>query len=273
MAVTGSTTGGALARALRAEWTKLRTVRSTTWAGAALVVGTIGLSALTCVSTSTEGGSPASPGDDDIVLFSLAGVYLGQIAVVALSTLAITSEFGTGLIRSTFTAMPRRRTVLLAKAAVVTSLTLVLGIATSTVSFLVGQALLHGRGYVYENGYPAASLADGPTLRAVVGTGIYLGTLALLGLGVGTIVRHTAGAVSAVLAVLFVPQIMIGLLSDEAADVIQRATPMSAGLSLQQTTARADNVPIGPWAGLAVAGAWAGAALLTGLWLVHRRDA
>ena len=276
MAVGPEMTDGTLARAVRAvraEWAKLRTVRSTTWAGVALVVGTIGLSALACLSSSTDGGSPGSPGDDDIVLSSLSGVYLGQIAVVALATLAITSEFGTGLIRGTFTAMPRRRTVLLAKAVVVTSLTLVLGIATSIVSFLVGQTLLHGRGYVHANGYPAASLGDGATLRAVLGTGLYLGAVALLGLGVGTIVRHTAGAVSAVLALLFVPQIMIGLVSDRAADVIQSITPMSAGLSLQQTTVRADNVPIGPWAGLAVAGAWAGAALLTGLWLIQRRDA
>jgi ABC-2 type transport system permease protein len=260
-------------RALEAEWTKLRSVRSTSWALLALVVGTIGLSALTCASTSTEGGSPGSPGDDDIVLFSLAGVYLGQIAVVALATLAITSEYATGTIRSTFAAMPRRMTVLSAKTVVVGSIALVVGLATSVASFVVGQSILHANGYVYEAGYPSASLGDGATLRAVVGTGLYLGIVALLSLGIGAMVRHTAGAISTVLGLLLVPQIMIGLLPDDAADVVQTVTPMSAGLALQQTTARADNVPIGPWAGLAVACAWAVAALCVGLWLVRRRDA
>jgi ABC-2 type transport system permease protein len=265
--------GGPFGRALRAEGTKVRSVRSTTWALLALVVGTVGLSALACASASTEGGSPGSPGDDDIVLFSLAGVYLGQIAVVVLATLAITSEFATGLVRSTFAAIPRRATVVAAKAAVVTAIVLVVGVATCVGSFYVGQWILRGNGYTYEGGYPTASLSDPVTLRAVTGTGLYLGALALLSLGVGAAVRHTAGAISSILALLFVPQIMIGLLPDDTADVIQSVTPMSAGLALQQTTARADNVPIGPWAGLAVACAWAAAALVAGLWLVHRRDA
>jgi ABC-2 type transport system permease protein len=261
-----------LGRALRAEWTKVRTVRSTTWAMLALVVGTIGLSALTCATTSTEGGSPTSPGDDDIVLFSIAGVYLGQIAVVAFATLAITAEFATGTIRSTFAAMPRRATVVAAKAVVVTTLALVVGMATCVGSFLIGQWILRGNGYVHEGGYPAASLTDAVTGRAVFGTGLYLGVLAVLSVGIAAVVRHTAGAVSAVLAVLFVPQIMIGLLPDHTGDLIQSSTPMSAGLSVQQT-AHADSVPIGPWARLAVAGAWAAGAMLGGVWLVCRRDA
>jgi ABC-2 type transport system permease protein len=260
-------------RTLRAEWTKLRTVRSSTWAALALVVGTLALSALACSTASTVGGSPSSPGDDDIVMFSLAGVYLGQIAAVALATLAITSEYATGTIRATFTATPRRGTVLAAKTAVVGAVALVLGLGASFASFAVGQRLLHGGGYVYENGYPAATLADGTTLRAVAGTGLYLAVIALFSLGIGAAVRHTAGAISAVLAVLFVPQIVIGLASDDLADLLQQVTPMSAGLALQQTTARADNVPIGPWAGLAVAAAWAAAALAVGFWTVRHRDA
>jgi ABC-2 type transport system permease protein len=261
-----------LRHVVRAEWTKLRTVRSSTWSAVSLVGGTLALSALACATATTEGGSPGAPGDDDIVLFSLAGVYLGQIAAVALAALAITSEYASGTIRATFTAMPRRGTVLAAKAGVVGAVSLVLGLAASFASFALGQRLLHGGGYVYENGYPSATLADGTTLRAVVGTGVYVALIALLSLGVGAAVRHTAGAITAVLALLFVPQIMIGLLPDDLADVVQSVTPMSAGLSLQQTTARADNVPIGPWAGLAVAAAWAAAALAAGFWTVRHRD-
>jgi ABC-2 type transport system permease protein len=263
------------ALAMRAEWTKLRTVRSATWAGIVLVIGTVGLSVLGCATASTTGGAagaPAAPGDDDIVLFSLAGVYLGQIAVVALATGALTSEFGTGLIRSTFTAMPSRGTVIAAKAAVVTTVVLVLGTAACVTSFYVGQWLLRGNGYTYEGGYPTATLGDGVTARAVFGSALYLGVVGVLSLGIAAIVRHTAGAVSAVLGVLFVPQIMIGLLPDDVADVIEKIAPMSTGLSLQQTTGRDYTSSIGPWAGLGVAGAWAAASLLVGIWLVRRRD-
>jgi ABC-2 type transport system permease protein len=259
--------------ALRAEWTKLRTVRSSAWASVALVGGMIGLTVLGCATASTQGGSPGAPGDDDIVLFSLAGVYLGQIGAVVLATLVITSEYGTGMIRATFAAMPRRGTVVAAKVAVVGAVTLVLGQVASFASFAVGQQLLQENGYTYENGYPAATLADWTTLWAVMGTGLYLAVIALLSLGVGAIVRHTAGAISAVLAVLYVPQIMIGLASDELADVVQSMTPMSAGLALQQTTGRVYNAPIGPYAGLAVAAAWAAVALAVGSWTVRHRDA
>jgi ABC-2 type transport system permease protein len=259
-------------RAVRAEWTKLRTVRSAAWAGFVLVVGTVGLTALGCVNSSTTGGAPGAPGDDDIVLFSLAGVYLGQIAVVVLATGAFTSELGTGLIRSTFTAMPGRGTVVAAKTAVVTAVVLVLGTAACVASFHVGQWLLRGNGYTPDGGYPTATLTDGATARAVFGSALYLGVVGVLSLGIAAIVRHTAAAISVVLGVLFVPQVMIGLLPDDVADVIQNVTPMSTGLSLQQTTGRDYIASIGPWAGLGVATAWAGASLLLGTWLVRRRD-
>jgi ABC-2 type transport system permease protein len=264
-------------RALRAEWTKLRTVRSATWACIVLVVGTVGLTVLGCASSSTTVGATGDAsvpvaGDDDIVLFSLAGVYLGQIAVVALATGALTSEFGTGLIRSTFAAMPGRGTVVAAKAAVVSAVVLVLGTVACVTSFYVGQWLLRGNGYTAEGGYPTETLTDGVTARAVFGSALYLGLVGLLSLGIAAIVRHTAGAVSAVLGVLFLPQIMIGLLPDSVADVIQNIAPMSTGLALQQTTGRDYTSSIGPWAGLGVAGAWAAGSLLLGIWLVRRRD-
>lgn len=207
------------------------------------------------------------------MLFSLAGVYLGQIGAVVLATLVMTSEYSTGMIRATFAAMPQRATVLAAKALIVSGVTIVLGQAASFASFALGQRLLQGNGYTYENGYPAATLADGATLRAVVGTGLYLAVIALLSLGIAAVVRHSAGAISAVLAVLFVPQMMIGLVSDELADVVQSVTPMSAGLALQQTTGRVYSAPIGPYAGLAVAAGWAAAALAAGFWAVRHRDA
>jgi ABC-2 type transport system permease protein len=165
-----------LTRAARMEWMKLRTARSTAWAVAAAVAGMVLLGVLVCSSVDTSGGSAGCPagapgcGDEDVVLNSLAGVYLGQIAVAAL---AATSEHATGTITATFLAVPRRRTVLLAKAGVVAGLAGMVGLAASVVSFSIGQPILHGNGFVPDNGYPTASLLDEPTARAVAGTAAY----------------------------------------------------------------------------------------------------
>ncbi len=157
-------------RALRAEWIKLRSVRSTTWAILALVGVSVLFTAIATSESETSGGSPGNPGDNDIVLDSLQGVWFGQIAIAVLAVLAITSEYSTRLIRMTFAANPRRRAVLVAKTAVVAAIALVAGLATSVACFFVGQEILQGNGFTYENGYPAASLADGPTFRAVAGS-------------------------------------------------------------------------------------------------------
>jgi ABC-2 type transport system permease protein len=168
-----------LTRAARMEWMKLRTARSTAWAVAAAMAGMVLLGVLVCSSVDTSGGSACCPagapgcGDEDVVLNSLAGVYLGQIAVVAVAVLAATSEYASGTITATFLAVPRRRTVLLAKAGVVAGLAGMVGLAASVVSFSIGQPILHGNGFVPDNGYPTASLLDEPTARAVAGTAAY----------------------------------------------------------------------------------------------------
>ena len=177
------------------------------------------------------------------------------------------------MIRTSLAADPRRRTLLGAKAAVVGPVVLVVGLATSTTCFLVGQQLFRGGGFVYENGYPAVSLTDGEAFRAVVGSGAYLGLLAIFALGVGAILRHTAGAITVVLAVILAPVIAIGFLPDHVAEYLEKSSLMAGGLALQQTVDRPDNVPLSPGAGLAVAAAYAVGALVLALWLIARRDA
>jgi ABC-2 type transport system permease protein len=261
-------------RTLASEWIKLRSIRSTTWSLAALVGLTLALSALICASSSTSGCPPGTAGcDDDIVELSLGGVYLGQFAVAALAVMAISSEYATKMIRTTFTATPRRRTVLSAKAAAIGALVLAAGLLTSLAAFFLGQALLAGNGYTAAGGYPAASLGDGSTLRAVVGTGLYLAALALLSLGVGAILRHTAAAITTVLGLLWVPLIAVSLLPQDVGLQVARFCPMTAGLAIQRTVERADSVPIAPWAGLGVFCAYAGAALLAAFWRIDARDA
>lgn len=257
-------------RALQTEWTKLRSLRSTMWALLALLVLSLLLTTLNTGGASTERCDGVHC--NDTVLESLAGIYLGQMAVAALAVLAITSEYTTGLIRTTFVANPRRHVVLLARAAVVVAVVLVVGGVTAVASFTLGQALLAGNGFTTANGYPDLSLLDGPVARAVGGTAIYLAAVALLALGVGTIVRHTAGAISGVLGLMLIPVIAVNLVPENVGDWILRVTPI-AGMAIQQTIEREDGLPLAPWTGLGVLVAWGVVACAIGLWLIVKRDA
>jgi hypothetical protein len=265
-------TRAGLPQSLRAEWIKLRSVRSTAWTLLAGVGLTLLFTALVCSTSTTSGGSPGHRGDNDIVRDSLFGAWIGQIAFVLLAVLAIASEHSTGTIRATFAANPRRWAAIASKALLVGGLVLLTALLASVASFVLGQWLLRGNGFDYQGGYPEVTLADGFALRAVVGTALYLTALALLALGIGTIVRGTAVAISLVLGLLLVPAVAVGLLPERAGDLVQKLSP-TAGLAVQQTFERPDNIPAGPWTGLGVAFAWALAALALGLWLVRRRDA
>jgi ABC-2 type transport system permease protein len=261
-----------LPQAVGAEWIKLRSVRSS----AGMVVAAIAFSLLgtflLCYGSTTEGGSPGRPGDNDIVRDSLAGVWLGQILFAVLAVLVVTSEYSTGTIRATFSAFPRRRIVLAAKTLVTGVVVLAAGLLTAAACFLLGQSLLRGNGFDYAGGYPHASLDEGPALRAVAGSALYLVGLALLALGIAAIVRHTATAITVVLALMFVPPIATSMLPEGLSEPLQRFSPM-AGLAVQETVERSDSIPIGPWAGLAVLGAYALGALAIAAFLIRRRDA
>lgn len=272
-ALSGITARAGVPQALRSEWVKFRTVRSTAWSLLLLAGVSVLLTTLLTSGTSTEGGSPGFRGDNDIVRDSLAGIFFGQIAAAVLAVLVITSEYSTRMIRTTFSATPRRRTVLVAKTAVVSAVVLVVGLATSVACFQVGQWILRGNGFDYEGGYPAVTLADREAFRAVVLSGAYLGLLAVFSVGVGAIVRHTAGAITIVLAVVLAPVIAVGFLPENVAQQVEKFSLMGAGLATQQTFDRPDNIQIGPGGGLLVVAAYAGLAILVALWTIGRRDA
>jgi ABC-2 type transport system permease protein len=258
---------GGFGRVVLAEWTKLRTVRSSGWALLAVALLTVGLSAFVCSALDTDAGALS---DNDSVAPSVSGVYVSQIAVVALAVLTISGEYASGTIRTTFTAVPRRRSVLAAKALVLGAVTLVVGLAASATSFLVGQPILAGNGFV------ATPLGDPAALRSVAGSALYLAVLALLGLGVGTVVRRPAGAVSTSLGLLFAPLIVAMFLPGRGQELLLDYGPMTAGLAVQLTRPAgivAGTVPVAPWTGFTVFCAYAAAALLAAFWLVGRRDA
>ncbi|MQY12629.1 hypothetical protein SRB5_27650 [Streptomyces sp. RB5] len=262
----------AAGRALRAEWTKLRTVPSTWWlAGTAIALMVI-VGAGTVSGVSTDHCPTPAGCHEDTVKLSLTGIWLGQAAAAVLGALALSSEYGTGTIRATLTAMPRRPGVLAAKAVVVAAVVALAGAAGVAISLLTARLMLPGNGFTRAAGYPPASLADGPTLRAAVGTVLVLVLVALIGLGLAAILRDTAAALTAALALLYLAPLLRTVIPDDRwVHRLDRYAPMPAGLSVQATKNLAQ-LAIGPWPGLGVLAAYAGAALVAGAVVLRVRD-
>ena len=264
-----ATTGPSLREALHAEWTKLRTTPGTVWLLLAIIAVTVALSA----AAAGAAKCPAVGCGQDPAKVSLTGVDLGQAVVAVLAVLAVSGEYSTGMIRTTLAAMPRRTTVLAAKAAILTGLVLTAGTIAVLGSVLAGRLILPGHGFTPAHGYPPLSLADGPVLRAAAGSVLYLALIALLSLGAATTVRDSAAAVGAALGLLYLFPIIAAVVTDPHWQRhLQQIGPMSAGLEIQATTGLR-SLPIGPWAGLGVLAAWAAAALLAGGLLLRLRDA
>jgi ABC-2 type transport system permease protein len=203
----------------------------------------------------------------------LAGFALGQATIAIFAVLMVGGEYGSGMIRSTLTATTGRTTVLAAKAALLTAVVLAAGIPAALGSWLTGRLLLPGNGFTAEHGTQLLGLGDGPTLRAVLGSVLYLALVALLSLGVATAVRDAATAIGIVLGLLYLFPIMVGLVTNpDWHRHLQQIAPMNAGLAIQDTVGL-DQMPIGPWSGLGVLAAWAAAALLIGWSVFTVRDA
>jgi ABC-type transport system involved in multi-copper enzyme maturation permease subunit len=216
-------------------------------------------------------GGITLPIDTDTVKESLIGVRIGLIAVVALGVLFVTSEYKTGTIGTTFAASPRRGQVLAAKAVVLAGTVFVAGLVASFAAFFLAQPFQRRSGF-RPPAYPHRSLTDPAVLRAIVGTALLLAVIALFSLGVGAILRRTAGAIIAIFALLIVIPSVASETSIGATTWINRATPI-AGLAIQQTMPMPYENVIGPWTGFAVLCGYAAAALGIAFWLLNRRDA
>jgi ABC-2 type transport system permease protein len=262
---------GALRRALAAEWVKLATTPGPAWLTAAAAAGTAAAGALAVAVTRCPPG-PACPVDTGRL--SLTGVQLGQAAVAGLAGLVISGEYGTGLIRVTLAAMPRRTVVLAAKAILVTALVLAAGTAGVAGSLLAGRLLLPGHGFTAARGFAPLSLAEGPVLRAAAGSVLYLALVALLSLGLATVIRDAAAAIGSVLGLLYLAPVIAAVLAVSPVwqRRVERYAPMPAGLAIQATTALRE-LPIAPWTGLGVLAAWAAAALTAAVLALRLRDA
>jgi ABC-type transport system involved in multi-copper enzyme maturation permease subunit len=210
--------------------------------------------------------SPAARAAFDPAGYSLSGFFLAQLAVGVLGVVIMTSEYQTGSIRATFAA-PQRRMVLAAKAAVFGAVAAVTGIISSAAAFFTGQAILSAQGIQARIGDPGA-------LRSVTGAGLYLAVLGLLALGLGTLIRRTAGAIAAVVGVILILPVFTQGLPSSWQNAITRYLPSAAG---QAIIGRTKFTPPGhllsPWAGFAVFCAYAAAALAAAAVILNRRDA
>ena len=251
---------------VRSEWTKLRSVRSTV----STLLATVGLGV---AFGALIGASQMASWDDldaaerlrfDPTSFSLSGLFLAQLAVGVLGVLGVTSEYATGQIRATLGATPQRLTVLAAKTTTFTGVVLVTGLVASFGAFWVGQSIFAAKGL-------DASISDPGVLRAVFGGALYLTGVGLLGVGVGTILRRTAGAVAALVALLFIVPIVAGFLPSSFQETVGRYLPAQAGMALFNVVP--DPHALSPWAGFAVLLTYGAVTLAIGGLSLVRRDA
>jgi len=253
---------------LASEWTKMRSVRSTYWTLLAAAVLTIGLSAIVCAVYVAQYAHLSAK---DRIGFnaastSLTGGVLARLAIAVLGVLVITSEYGSGMIRTTFAAVPQRLTVLAAKAAVFAVVTLEVTMVACFIAFFTGQAILSTKGIGVTIDSPNA-------LRTVVGTSVYLTVLGLLALGIGALIRRTAGAITAVVGMIFVLPGLAALLPSSL-DAVPKFLPSNAGQAIIGESSRSGSpAGLSPWVGLGVFILYAIAALLAAAFTIVRRDA
>lgn len=274
-AITTTTTAAAASRPtavhvfasnVRAEWTKLRSVRSTMWTLLATVGIAVGFGALVGVSqmTSWDNLDPAERMRFDPTFFSLSGLWLAQLAVGVLGVLIVTSEYATGQIRATFGATPQRTTVLAAKGTAFTAMVLAVGAVSSFVAFFVGQAIFASKNL-------NVSITEPGVFRAVWGGALYLAAVGLLGVGLGTILRRTAGAVAALVGLLVLAPLVGGFLPVSFQESVGKFFPAQAGMAI--FSVNPDPRSLTPWAGYGVLLLYVALAFAVGIVFLTRRDA
>lgn len=255
-------------RLLTAEWTKLRTVRSTVWSFAILIVAVIGFTSLFTFLT-VQQWSQMKPEDqaqaqlDPVPQILGSGLFLGQLAICVLGVLVATSEYSTGMIRSTLLASPHRLRTLAAKCVVFTTPVFVIGEALAFASYFLGKQILSSKVHT--------SLSDPHVMRAVIGSGLYLAVLGLFALAVGQLIRHTAGAITTVIALVLVLVPLTGLLPGSIGKHVSAYLPTNAGQQIMQIYPK-DQI-LTAWQGFGVFGLWTAALLALAAWFLVRRDA
>jgi ABC-2 type transport system permease protein len=248
---------------LHAEWIKFWSVRSTFWSTAMLFLLGAGLTTLVCAASA--GWLASTEADQSPLSFVTWGLMFAQITAIALGTLVVTSEYGTGMIRATLAATPRRGAVLAAKALVLSGTLFVVGTITAFAGYLGGNWFLDNKGV-------GIALSDDGVLRSMFGSGLYMAGLGLFAAAIGLLIRHTAAALSVVLALVFVVGNMAFLLPGTWGEWTAKLMPGNAGSGLA-TPLSFDPALLDPWVGFAVFTAEVTVALVAGYAVFRRRDA
>jgi ABC-2 type transport system permease protein len=258
------------ARVALSEWTKLRTLRSTRYALLAGVAMTIGFAIIPALVNANRWSSMSFI---DKATFrpletSLIGVTVAQLAIGVLGVMLISGEYSTGMIRSTFAAVPKRLPVLWGKAGVFALVTFVLALPSTLIAFFAAQAILKGHSF---NGHDIAlSFSDPGVSRAVIGGALYLTLIGLFGLGLGAILRSTAGGISAFAGILFVIPPLMNVLPASWSNAISPYLPSNAGQAIMQSGSPAHT--LGPWTGLGVFAAYTAVLIAMAAIQLRRRD-
>jgi ABC-type transport system involved in multi-copper enzyme maturation permease subunit len=294
--------------AIASEFTKVRSVRSTYWTLAALLIVSIGVgAAITGGSAANFNHNLANKAGFDATQTSLVAFFeIGQLIIAVIAAMAITSEYSTGMIRTSLTAQPRRGTVYAAKAIVLTSLTLTISLVTSFAAFFVGQALLSSSGVsaslfhtvtIPQNanvncpgpgkggggGLPPGCkvtfsgvdvIHPSTVLFAIIGCALFVTLVAILAFGIGALVRHTAGAIAIAIAALFIIPVLEQALPNNWRWDIMRFLPDAANQVVSVTIGNNANAHLwSAWPQLGVTALWAAVLLGAGAYLFRKRDA
>ncbi|MGW1139063.1 ABC transporter permease [Streptomyces zhihengii] len=252
---------------LTSEWTKIRTVASTTWTLICAFAVTLAMgAALSALMNSTfDDLNEAERLTFDPTLISFSGMILGQLAMVVFGVLVVGTEYSSGMIRTSLAAVPQRATFLFSKIAVAGLLALVVGLVTSFLTFFTGQALLGGH---------RTTIGDENVLRAVFGGGLYMGLIAVFSMGVAAMLRSSMLSLGILMPFFFLVSQILGAVP--GAKEVARYFPDQAGAKIMQVVPNAlnsDAAPYGPWGGLGIMLLWVAASLIGGYLVLKRRDA
>ncbi len=283
---------------IASEFTKLRSVRSTYWTIAALFIVSVGVAAIAGfgIAGNIHNNPQNKAGGDGTQASLIAFFELGQLIIAVIGAMAITSEYSTGMIRTSMSVMPRRGPIYLGKLIVLTTVTLVVSLVTSFISFFVGQAALSGSGVSASlfhsttvpanaivngggNGPPQVTfqgtdvITSGHVLTAIIGCALFVTVVALIAFGLGAIIRHTAGAITSTIGLLFVLSIIIQILPNNWRWDIMRFFPDAAGRVISVTVGNTNEHLWSAWPQLLVTVVWAVVLVAAGGYLFLKRDA
>src|SRR5215468_2579186 len=283
-----------LAGAIRSEFTKLRSVRSTYWTIAAMFIVSVGVAAIAGFAIANDiHNNPQNKANFDATQASLIAFFeFGQLIIAVLGALVITSEYSTGMIRTSLTAMPRRGTVYAAKLIVFTTVSLIVSLITSFTAFFVGQAAMSGSGVSASLFHSVTIPRDvmmtppnnvkfigttvispGTVLTAIIGCALFVTVVALIAFALGSIIRHTAGAITSAIGLLFVLPVIVQILPDTWRWDIMRFFPDAAGRVLSVTIGQHNTHLWSAWPQFGVTIIYAAVLLVAGGYLFRKRDA